>query len=152
MKPFIIIFAISTHLIFALRNSLEEANELLNNDLIMNGIQYGNGHKTTISKLQTEVLNKIKDPRTSYSSNGFINLNLMQRSLPQKKLGDQFRFLRGPSRSPDPDEIMNEKLGLSNGIILYGNRRTINFASDGIKESPFVDAELQKIELMDKNN
>lgn len=148
MKKFLIVIAAICIQSILTLNNLDESTIMLNNDLLMNEMTQNQGHKTTLSKLQTEVLNRIKDPNSSYSSDGFINLNMMQKSLATTKFGDHFRFLRGPSSRPEPDEIMIEKLGRSNGVILYGNRRTVNFASD-TSESPFVQREMQRIDLME---
>ena len=66
-----------------------------------------------------------------YNSNGFINLNLIQKSIKNSQQNsDSFRFLAKNKVEPEKDLIFKQKLGLSNGIILFGNKRTANFASD----------------------
>ncbi|MCQ2817854.1 MAG: hypothetical protein MJ252_11370 [archaeon] len=134
-------------------NLRSHSEDLLMNDLFLSSMESNeNAQHTTLSKLQTEVFNKMVNKEKEYSTDGYLNLNLIQKSITKEKgNNDEHRFLQVGKALPKPDDVMLEKLGLSNGIILYGNRRTANFASEGFGPAKEVEEGLSNIEnLIDK--
>lgn len=143
----LVILLISIFLAYSLKAKLSyESSDLLKDDLFIDGINNGQtGKKLTYNQFQQKTLNK------DYSSNGYINLDDMNESIQKPKdnsqFGNQFRFLRGYSAGPQRDAIFKEKLGLSNGVVLFGRRRTCNFATKGLASDPKIDEEIKKIEF-----
>ncbi len=125
---------------------MADANEIFSNDMFVNEITSAPSRFTTLGKLQTDVLNKIGKQDDSYSSDGYINLNLIQRSIKKNNV-DDFRFL-GVKNRPNRDEVMWEKVRMSNGIILVNGVRTANVATETFGGKQEITDEISALEAM----
>ena len=80
--------------------------------------------------IQNEILNKVD--RREYSCNGYIDLNIMKGSIVSENSSNnnlRFKSIQRPLNPhlPGADEVMLQKRGLSNGVVLLGRKRTANF-------------------------
>lgn len=94
--------------------------------------------KVPLKKIQEDVLNHITTvPKKDYSGDGYIDLGQIKNSIISQSNenlhGFRFKsFLSAPRNPnvPGADDVMIEKRGLSNGMVLFGKKRTGNFETN----------------------
>ena len=107
-------------------------------DLILPEFIQTSAKKVPLKKIQEDVLNYITTlPKKDYSGDGYIDLGQMKNSITAQNSGNlhgyRFKsFLSAPRNpnAPGADDVMIEKRGLSNGMVLFGKKRTGNFETN----------------------
>ena len=110
--------------------STDPVDEILGEDVILPNMIQTNMRKFKVKDIQNEILNKVD--RREYSCNGYIDLNIMKGSIVSENSSNnnlRFKSIQRPLNPhlPGADEVMLQKRGLSNGVVLLGRKRTANF-------------------------